>query len=52
MNKALTKEELECFGRKLCLLWYYQNEDFITISNPFKKKSTFNPKGKDAATEL
>ena len=24
----------------------------MTISNPFKKKSTFSSKGKDAATEL
>ena len=44
--------ELECFGRKLCLSWHFRNEESITISNPFKKKSTFNPKGKDAAIEL
>ena len=52
VNKALIKEELECFGRKLRLLWHFRNEESITISNPFKKKSTFNPKGKDAAIEL
>ena len=39
--------ELECFGRKLCLSWHFRNEESITISNPFKKKSSFNPKGKD-----
>ena len=50
--KALIKEELECFGRKLRLLWHFRNEESITMSNPFKKKSTFNPKGKDAAFEL
>ena len=32
--------------------WHFQNEESTTICNPFKKKSTFNPKGKDAATEL
>ena len=52
VNKALIKEELECFGRKLRLLWFFRNEESITISNPFKKKSTVNPKGKDAAIEL
>ena len=52
VNKALIKEELECFGRKLRLLQHFRNEEPITISNPFKKKSTFNPKGKDAAIEL
>ena len=52
VNKALVKEELECFGRKLRLLWHFRNEESITISNPFKNKSTFNPKGKDAAIEL
>ena len=49
VNKALIKEELACFGRKLHLLWHLRNEESITISNPIKKKSTFNPKGKDAA---
>ena len=49
VNKAVIKEELECFGRKLRLLW---NEESITISNPFNNKSTFNPKGKDAAIQL
>ena len=37
---------------KLRLSWHFRNEESITISNPFKKKSTFNPKGKDAAIEL
>ena len=52
VNKAQIKEELECFGRKLRLLWHFRNEESITISNPFKKESTFNPKGKDATIEL
>ena len=52
LNKALIKEELALVGRKLHLLWYSRNENSTTISNPFKTKSTFNPKGKDAAIEL
>ena len=52
VNKALIKEELECFGKKLHILYYFQNEESITISNPFKKKPIFNLKGKDVAIEL
>ena len=52
VNKVLIKEELEYFGRQLRLLWYFRNEESINISNPFKTKSTFNPKGKDATIEL
>ena len=52
VNKALIKEELECFGKKLHILQYFQNEESITISNPFKKKPIFNLKGKDVAIEL
>ena len=52
VNKVLIKEELEYFGRQLRLLWYFRNEESINISNPFKTKSTFNRKGKDAAIEL
>ena len=52
VNKALIKEELEPIGKKLRLLWHFLNGESITISNPFKKKSNFNPKSKDAAIEL
>ena len=34
------------------LLWHFRNDESFTISNQFKKKSTFNPKGKDATIEL
>ena len=37
--------------QKTASLWHFRNEESITISNPLKKKSTFNPKGKDAAIE-
>ena len=52
VNKALIKEELECFGRKLRFSWHFWDEDSIPISTSFKKKSAFNRKGKDAAIEL
>ena len=50
VNKALIKEKLEYFSSKLPLLWHFRNEEII--SNPFTKKSSFNPKGKDEAIEL
>ena len=52
INKVLIKEELETYGRKLRLMWYYQNEEREITINPFKKKSEFNPKRKDTAIEI
>ena len=52
INKALIKEELQTYGRKLRLIWPYRNEEREIIINCFKKKSKFNPKRKDAATEI
>ena len=52
LNKAKIKEELEVFGRKLRLMWYFRNDDRETISNPFQKKSKFNPKRNDASIEI
>ena len=43
-NKALIKEELETYGRKLRLVWHHRNEEREIIISPFKKKSKFNPK--------
>ena len=52
VNRAQLKEELESFGRRLRLLWHFRNEENSFCPNPFRKKSTFNPKGKDAAIEI
>ena len=52
INKACIKEELETYGRKLRLMWHYRNQEREIIINPFKKKSKFNPKRKDAAIEI
>ena len=40
------------FGRKLRLKWHFRNETNNNDINPFRPKSKFNPKGKDAAIEL
>ena len=52
MNRAKIKEELEVFGRKLRLKWHFRYETNNNDINPFRPKSKFNPKGKDAAIEL
>ena len=52
INKALIKEELETYGRKLRLMWHYRNEEREITINPFKKKSKFNPNRKDTAIEI
>ena len=33
-------------------MWHYRNQEREIIINPFKKKSKFNPKRKDAAIEI
>ena len=52
IDKGLTQEELETYGRKFSLMWYYCNEERVITFNRFKKKSKFNPKRKDAAIEI
>ena len=53
VDKIRLREELEIFGRRLRLLWHFRDEeDNNTVINPFRPKSKFNPKGKDAAIEI
>ena len=52
VNRVKLKEELEVFGRKLRLKWHFRNEESTGLFNPFRRKSKFNPKGKDAAIEI
>ena len=52
INKVLIKEELEAYGRKLRLMWHFRNDGREFNYDPFKKKSKFDPKRKDAAIEL
>ena len=52
VNRVKLKEEVEVFGRKLRLKWHFRNEESTGIFNPFRRKSKFNPKGKDAAIEI
>ena len=43
-NKALLREDLENFGRKLRLKWFFRNDERQFNINPFKQKSKFNPR--------
>ena len=52
INKALIKEELEAYGRKLRLMWQFRNDEREFSYDPFNKNSKFYPKRKDAAIEL
>ena len=45
------KEEIEMYGRKFRLMWYFRNDHQELDVNRFKKKSKFNPKS-DAAIEM
>ena len=51
-NKALLREELENFGGKLRLKWFFCNDEHQFNINPFKQKSKFNPAKNDAAVEF
>ena len=48
----MLREELENFGRKLRLKWFFHNDEHQFNINPFKQKSKFNPGKNDAASEF
>ena len=52
INKAIIKEELEAYARKPRLMWHFRNDERVFSYDPFKKKSKFDCKRKDAAIEL
>ena len=52
VDRAAIKTDLERFGRRLRLAWHFRDDDRPYIHNPFKSKSKFDPKGKDAAIEI
>ena len=52
VDVARLKLELEQFGRMLRLKWHFRNDKRDIPINPFKAKSTFNPRKKNAAIEI
>ena len=51
IDRAKLKRELEEYGRKLCLMWYFQNDERTFTAEKFRPKSSFNPRNKDAIIE-
>ena len=52
VDVARLKLELEQFGRMLRLKWHFRDDKRDIPINPFKTKSTFNPRNKDATIEM
>ena len=52
VDVARLKMELEQFGRMLCLKWHFRDDKRDIPINPFKTKSTFNPRNKDTVIEI
>ena len=52
VDVARLKLELEQFGRMFRLKWHFTNDKRDIPINPFKGKSTFNHRNKDAAIEI
>ena len=52
INKAKLKMELDAYGRMSRLKWHFRNDEKEFDRNKFKRKSTFNPRNKDAAIEI
>ena len=48
----MLREELENFGRKLRLKWFFRDDKRQFNINPFKQKSKFSPRKNDAAIEF
>ena len=48
VDQAALKQDLEQFGRRLRLAWFFRNDERDFVSDPFKKRSNFNPKNRDA----
>ena len=51
INQAKLKRELEEYGRKLSLMWYFRYDERSFSQERFKPKSNFNPRNKDAVIE-
>ena len=52
LTKLVLRKNLKPMAENLRLMWHYRNQEREIIINPFKKKSKFNPKRKDAAIEI
>ena len=51
IDQAKLKRELEEYGRKLRLMWHFQNDERTFTAEKFRPKSSFNPSNKDTIIE-
>lgn len=51
-DKVKRKIELEAFGTMLLLKSFFWNDEEVLDHDKFKPKSVFNPRNKDAGTEI
>ena len=51
MDRAKLKRELEEYGRKICLMWHFRNDQRTFVADKFRPKSSFNPRNKAAIIE-
>ena len=51
IDRSKLKRELEEYGRKLRLMWYFRNDKRTFTADKFRPKSSFNPRNKDAIIE-
>ena len=47
IDRAKLKRELEEYGRKLCLMRYFRNDERTFSNDTFRPKCSFNPRNKD-----
>ena len=52
IDKAKLETELDALGRILRIKWHFRKIENEFDLDKFKPKSTFNPRNKDAATEV
>ena len=52
IDKAKLETELDALGRILRIKWHFRKKENEFDLDKFKPKSTFNPRNKDAATEV
>ena len=51
IDRAKLKRELEEYGRKLCLMWHFRNDERTFSTDKLRPKSSFNPRNKDTIIE-
>ena len=52
IDRAKLKRELEEYGRKLCFMWDFRNDELNFTADKFRPKSSFNPSSKEIIIEI